>query len=41
MFKYAAIAVPIVGAFVWDLAAGTYKMFPSVQAQTLLEGTTA
>ena len=41
MIHYAAIAALVLGAFVWGLAAGTYKIFPFTQVQALHEAVTS
>ena len=40
MIQYAAVAALLLGAFVWGLAAGTYKVFPFAQVQALHEAVT-
>lgn len=40
MMQYAVIAALVLGAFVWGLAAGTYKIFPFAQVQALHETVT-
>ena len=40
MMQYAVIAALVLGAFVWGLAAGTYKVFPFAQVQALHEAVT-
>ncbi len=40
MIKLIVIAVVVLGAFVWGLAAGTYKIFPFAQVQALHEAVT-
>ncbi len=40
MIQYAAIAALVLGAFVWGLAAGTYKVFPFAHMQALHETVT-
>ncbi|MEM8724175.1 MAG: GDSL-type esterase/lipase family protein [Pseudomonadota bacterium] len=40
MMHYAAVAALVLGAFVWGLAAGTYKIFPFAQVQALHEAVT-
>ncbi|MEL6529903.1 MAG: GDSL-type esterase/lipase family protein [Pseudomonadota bacterium] len=40
MMQYAAIAALVLGAFVWGIAAGTYKVFPFAQLQALHEAVT-